>query len=53
MAQPRTSDDALSSPVLATFVQDLQETPGAQLREVWLFGSHARKATKYLTGTRT
>ena len=42
MAQPRTSDDALSNPVLATFVQDLQETPGVELREVWLFGSRAR-----------
>jgi predicted nucleotidyltransferase len=42
VAQPRTSDDALSNPVLATFVRDLREALGAQLREVWLFGSRAR-----------
>jgi predicted nucleotidyltransferase len=42
LAQPRTSDDALSNPVLATFVRDLREALGAQLREVWLFGSRAR-----------
>ena len=42
VAQPRTSDDALSNPALATFVRDLREARGSQLREVWLFGSRAR-----------
>ena len=42
MAQPHTSYDALSDPVLATFVRDLQDALGAHLRGVWLFGSRAR-----------
>lgn len=42
MAQPHTSNDALSDPVVATFVQGLQDTLGTQLREVWLFGFRAR-----------
>ncbi len=42
MAHLRTSHDALSDPVIATFVRNLQEALGTTLREVWLFGSRAR-----------
>ena len=42
MSHPQVSCDALSDPVIATFVRNLQEALGANLREVWLFGSRAR-----------
>jgi predicted nucleotidyltransferase len=42
MAHPHTSHDALSDPVVATFVQNLREALGRRLREIWLFGSKAR-----------
>jgi len=42
MAHSHRSQDALSDPVIATFVQNVQEALGAGLREVWLFGSRAR-----------
>ena len=42
MSHPQTSHDALWDPVIMIFVQNLQETLGANLREVWLFGSRAR-----------
>lgn len=45
MSHPHTSHDALSDPVIATFVHNLQEALGAKLREVWLFGSRARGET--------
>jgi hypothetical protein len=46
MAHPSTSHNALSDPVIETFVHDLRDALGPRLREVWLFGSRARGETR-------